>query len=473
MHKFDTVMQDPSYTPDIRQRMTIKPKGHYVHAVPRKRSPSSVAVSVSSQLVGGPYVPSSRRSAETKDVQVEPKQKLYVVYGSNTATSQTFALRIAGDAGSHGFKSMVGTLDSIAGHVPTDGPLVIVTASFEGGPADNAAHFFEWMQHLQGNELEGRIPKTIDKVLEERGSKRLHERGVGDALATEFFEAFDEWEAQLWKTLSNEYSIAVQDAKSYTGGIALKTIDSGTSRAATLRQPDADLGRVMDNRLLTSPDAPAKRHIEFQLPEHLTYRAGDYLAISALLSGYVEISQPATTRDVRILLASASSEATKATLADLSASHTDKVIPRRLSVLDVLEDHADLELPFGVFLEMLPPMRVRHKPDAPFLGVASNVLALPRPGDVVQLAVRAAAPAFHPPGDVRVPLVMLAAGPGLAPVRGFLQERAGRPAARATLFFGCRARGEDFLYGDSDLRGWEDAWNRRRPPGLLAPSGGI
>ena len=74
---------------------------------------------------------------------------------------------------------------------------------------------------MQGNEMEGvrytvfgcgnsewartyqRIPKTIDKVLEERGGKRLHERGVGDALAAEFFEAFDEWEAQLWKTLSN------------------------------------------------------------------------------------------------------------------------------------------------------------------------------------------------------------------------------------------------------------------------------
>lgn len=31
-----------------------------------------------------------------------------------------------------GFKATLGILDSIVEHVPTDGPLIIVTASFEG-----------------------------------------------------------------------------------------------------------------------------------------------------------------------------------------------------------------------------------------------------------------------------------------------------------------------------------------------------
>lgn len=44
-------------------------------------------------------------------------------------------------------------------------------------------------------------------------------------------------------------------------GISFKTVDSDISRAAVLRQPDADLGRVVENRLLTSPNAPEKRHI--------------------------------------------------------------------------------------------------------------------------------------------------------------------------------------------------------------------
>ena len=143
-----------------------------------------------------------------------------------------------------GFKATLGTLDSIASHVPKDGPLIIVTASFEGTsssqlpppaysrtltpflrcpagePADNAAHFFEWLQSLQGNELAGtrfavfgcgnrywvrtfqRVPRVVDELLAARGGTRLLARGVGDAQAADFFEAFDEWEAGLWEALA-------------------------------------------------------------------------------------------------------------------------------------------------------------------------------------------------------------------------------------------------------------------------------
>ncbi|KAI0356058.1 fatty acid hydroxylase [Trametes cingulata] len=553
IQKFDIVMHDPSYTLELKQTMTIKPKGFYIHAIPRTRSSSPVAVSLSSTLVGAPSMPhwsSSVASSENGDAKakLEPKQKLYVVYGSNTGTSQTFAQRIASDAPCHGFKASLGTLDSITEHVPTDGPLVIVTASFEGEPADNASHFFEWLQSLKGNEMENvkyavfgcgnrdwvrtyqRVPTIIDAILEERGAKRVHERGAGDAQAAEFFQVFDEWEAQLWTKVAEEYGIALADDATPASGIHMKVVDPGTSRASILRQPDADLGRVVENRLLTSPNAPAKRHIEFQLPEPMTYRAGDYLAILphnpsrdvhrvisrfalspeqqivlssdgptslpvdkpisvfSLLSGYVEISQPATTRDLRALLSVQSSDASKAALEDLSASYADKVMAKRLSILDILEDHPDIQLPFGTYLEMLPPMRVRqysisssplHDPQRPsltvsvveapalsgrkdpFLGVASTFLASLRPGDMVQLAVRGSSAAFHPPEDVSIPMIMFAAGSGLSPMRGFLQERAvqkkaGRDVAKSTLFFGCRSPEEDFLYSDSDLKEWEE-----------------
>ena len=47
-----------------------------------------------------------------------------------------------------------------------------------------------------------RIPTLVDDVLAARGGTRLVERGVGDAQAAEFFEAFDAWEAELWSTLA-------------------------------------------------------------------------------------------------------------------------------------------------------------------------------------------------------------------------------------------------------------------------------
>ena len=56
------------------------------------------------------------------------------------------------------------------------------------------------------------------------------------------------------------------------------------------------------------------------------------------------------------------------------------------------------------------------------------------------------------------PIIMVAAGTGIAPFRAFLQERArlskmGREIGRTILFFGCRHEDQDFLYAD-ELKQW-------------------
>jgi cytochrome P450 / NADPH-cytochrome P450 reductase len=210
--------------------------------------------------------------------------------------------------------------------------------------------------------------------------------------------------------------------------------------------------------------------------------------VFTLLSGYVELSQPATTRDVRVLLETQASEETRKALQTLQSSHSELVVAKRLSLLDILEEHPDLQISFGAFLSMLPTMRVRQYSISssplwnarhvtltvsvlqaspisgrkePFLGVASNFLASLRPGDKVQMAVRPSNAAFHLPQDPKTPLVLFAAGSGIAPMRGFLEERAlqkkaGREVGEALLFFGCRNPKEDYLYSDSDLREWEE-----------------
>ena len=67
--------------------------------------------------------------------------------------------------------------------------------------------------------------------------------------------------------------------------------------------------------------------------------------------------------------------------------------------------------------------------------------------------------AFRPPDDQQLPMIMIGAGTGMAPFRGFLQERAaqrasGVPVATSLLFFGCRTSDDDYLYED-ELRRYE------------------
>lgn len=539
VQKFDLSLVDPAYMLELKQALTIKPKGLKIRAALRTR-PHRLFTTTSSSLKAD----SGSATRHLQEQAADGTAPLYVLYGSNTGTSEAFAQRIASDAPTYGFRPSLGAMDAATGQLPKDGPIVIVTASFEGEPADNAAKFVDWLKNIEGDEFTGvryivfgcgnhdwvstyqRVPKLCDSLLEQHGGKRLMDRGEGDAGASNFFEVFDEFEAKIWETLSKEFQISKKE--SVSAGFEVKTVDPGTARATILRQPEAALGSVVENRVLTKPGTPVKRHIEFKLPEAAAARAGDYLAIlphnpprnvhrvlahfglsseqqvivssisptslpldkpsslAEILGGYVELSQPATSRDLRSLIEVSTMDSTRAILKGLSAAYTEKVLAKRLSVLDILEAYKDIKLSLSAFLQMLPAMRVRQYSisssplwnplhvtltvsviEAPaisghgeeFLGVGSNYLANLRPGDRVQMSVRPSSAAFHPPADPLVPLVLFCSGSGLAPMRGFIQERAvqkqsGREVGKALLFFGCRSPEEDFLYSDSDLGEW-------------------
>jgi cytochrome P450/NADPH-cytochrome P450 reductase len=90
-----------------------------------------------------------------------------------------------------------------------------------GEPADNAAHFFEWLNSLRGDlplsnikyavfgcgnrdwvQTYQRIPTLIDELITKNGGKALIPRGEGDARGSEMFTDFDNWEESLFKKLT-------------------------------------------------------------------------------------------------------------------------------------------------------------------------------------------------------------------------------------------------------------------------------
>jgi cytochrome P450 / NADPH-cytochrome P450 reductase len=86
-------------------------------------------------------------------------------------------------------------------------------------------------------------------------------------------------------------------------------------------------------------------------------------------------------------------------------------------------------------------------------GVCSNYLASLAEGDSVQAFVRDNRSGFRPPADPSVPLIMIGPGTGIAPFRGFLQQRSalkasGQKIGPSMVFFGCRRPDQDFIYAD-------------------------
>ncbi|KAH7320805.1 cytochrome P450 [Stachybotrys elegans] len=211
-------------------------------------------------------------------------------------------------------------------------------------------------------------------------------------------------------------------------------------------------------------------------------------AVYDILSSYVELGHVATRRTVQLLAERAVDEKSKAVLDDMaSEGYSELVSAKKLSLLDLLERFPQLDFPFGTFLSLLPPMMIRqysissspqwnpHRvtltyavldaehtadPTRRHVGVASSFLSALTVGDKLRASVKPAHAGFHLPEDAAsTPIICVAAGTGIAPFRGFIQERAmllkqGQRLAPALLFFGCRGPAMDDLYRQ-ELEAWQ------------------
>ncbi|ORX61290.1 cytochrome P450 [Hesseltinella vesiculosa] len=83
---------------------------------------------------------------------------------------------------------------------------------------------------------------------------------------------------------------------------------------------------------------------------------------------------------------------------------------------------------------------------------------------MVRALFKSAKSSFSLPTDPEVPIIMIAAGTGVSPFRGFMEERAvlkrqGKNVGDNVLFFGCRRQDQDFIY--------KEEWTKYKVQGVL------
>jgi cytochrome P450/NADPH-cytochrome P450 reductase len=539
----------------IHQTLTIKPADFKIKI--EKRPVEAATIPVAEQpRVATPPVGAARLAAP------EHHTPLLVLYGSNMGTSEAIAHQIGDDGEAKGCITTVAPLDEYVGKLPTRGAVVIVTASYNGTPPDNAVKFCEWLQGdgLQPDTLRGinytvfgcgnrewattfqAIPRLIDTKLEQYGARRIYARGEGDA-SQDFADNFEDWYQSLWREGAKALDIGA-DLPAPQPQQVLYQVEVVSPHAVHPLAAgfDARLMEVVENRELHTKDGPcpserSTRHIEVALPAGVTYQAGDHLGIlpinskalvnhvterfdidkdatirlhtSAkgttilplniplrvfdLLSEQVELQEVASRKQVGVLAEHTPDLSDRATLQALSgddeasrARYKEEVLGKRKSLLDLLEEFPTCELPFELYLSMLPRLAPRYYSisssplveahqcsitvgvvEAParkgydtYCGVCSTFLEEQVKGSAIFAFAKDTKSTFRLPQDPRIPIIMVGPGTGVAPFRGFLQERAalkaqGRLVGPSLLFFGCRNPQQDFIYED-ELRVFQE-----------------
>jgi cytochrome P450 / NADPH-cytochrome P450 reductase len=295
-----------SYELEIKQTLTIKPHGLEIRVRPRAGRTTITTPLLAGPLAAAPAgdLPMTASALPPALSTAQHNTPLLVLYGSNLGTAEGLAQRIAQEAASRGFAATLAALDARVGALPTQGAIVIVVASYNGAPPDNAVKFCNWLRDpaLEPTALAGvkytvfgcghrdwaatyqAVPALIDQQLAAHGAQRMAPRGEGDGRG-DFDGQYRAWYAPLWEIVARELELpaSVTAARSsgprfsltFTNRLATSpTVTSYQAVAMTVRA-----NRELQRRDGERPSERSTRHLEVALPTGLTYSAGDHLGV--------------------------------------------------------------------------------------------------------------------------------------------------------------------------------------------------
>ncbi|MGV9631143.1 cytochrome P450 [Streptomyces sp. NPDC003487] len=543
------------YRLDVKETLTLKPDGFTLTLTRRE-----AADRVHPPLPGAAPAPVTAGPApDSLPARVRTGTGALFLHGSNYGTCRDLAARLADEAADIGCAPQVAALDAQVDALPTDRPVIIAAASYNGRPTDDAAAFAAWLE--EDHDLTGvtyavlgvgdrnwaatyqQVPTYIDERLAALGAIRLTERAAADA-SGDFTGTVRDFTVRLRAALLERYGdpeALAGEPPAPAASYEVRTLTGGPLDALAERHGLLPM-TVTEARDLTAPGHPRrKRFVRLALPDGVTYRTADHLTVlpanapalveraaaafgvgldtvldirpvrrrrdglavdrpvtvRQLLTHHVELQERPGPGRIAPLAAANPCPPERAALAALADDD-----PRTL--VELFEDYPALRgaLDWPALLDLLTPLRPRHysvssspaadprhadlmvsvlhaparsgKGDR--IGTGSGHLASLRPGDTVYARVQPCREAFRV--DHSAPVVMIAAGTGLAPFRGAIADRvaaiaAGADLPPALLYFGCDAPDADFLHA-GELRAAEAAGAvSLRPAFSAAPVDGL
>jgi len=438
---------------------------------------------------------------------------LHVLYGSQTGNAESVAEDAASAARAHGFAPVVCALDDMDLETfAALGRVLVVTSTYgEGEMPDNAELFWQALSAANAPRLESmdfavlalgdsgydgfcQAGKLLDMRLEQLGATRIVPRVDCDV---EFEEVAAAWIAETLPLVA-----AVEGIHGDTAAATGVAAAPAPTKSRWNRKNPYPATLTVNRRLSGDDSGKEIRHYEFALADSgLDYEAGDALNV-------VPVNDPALVRSIldrlgldgdvvpdghddtlahllthryeitapNVDLLEAVEERTGNEELTYVLRHGDKTALDEWlwgrDILDVLSLEPTPSLTAGELLAVLKPLQHRaysissgpHATDGSVhltiaavrygdddrerRGVCSTYLA-DRVGDVPVGIFVTRNKAFRVPADDTAPMIMVGPGTGIAPFRGFLQERRARGATgRNWLFFGDQRRSCDYIYED-------------------------